>query len=155
MKGLEAARHQRPRREAGEAPILAARIEDVGRRADGKTEQQVGLPGPGMAAGAIHADRQIADQADAHAGRPRRRLSRREGACGEPLQEQVVAHRRGLALEIGRDRRVARVTPTVLPVAPVARVPVMQRFEQGVLAQGRAALVHEAPEVGGQWRSGR
>ena len=112
------------------------------------------LPRPGVAAGAVHADRQIADQADAHAGRPRRRLGGGEGACGEPLQEQVVAHRRGLALEIGRDRRVARMTPALLPVAPVARMPGMQRFEQRVLAQGRAALAHEALEVGGQRRSG-
>ena len=58
----------RARREAGQSPVLPSRIEQIRRRADRQAQQDVALPAPGMAAGRIHADREVADQADPHAG---------------------------------------------------------------------------------------
>ena len=59
---------------------------------------------PGVAAAAIDADRQIADQADPHAGVLGRLLRRGEGAVGQPLQEGVnSADRRPIAGASKRD----------------------------------------------------
>ena len=94
---LEAARQQRLRREAGQAPVLAARVEQIGRRADVQAEQQVLLARPGMAAARIHPDRKIGDQPDAHAGVARVLLHVREAARRDPLQEQVELDRAALS----------------------------------------------------------
>ena len=87
----EAAGDQRLRREGGEAPVLALRIEHVGRRADAEAGQELVRIGADLRAAAVEADGEIADQADPHAGVLGRLLRRGERAVGQPLQEGVVA----------------------------------------------------------------
>src|ERR1044072_4108894 len=86
---LEAARDQRLRREARQTPVLSPWVEEIGRRADAQAGQQILLPRPGMAPARTHADREIGDEADAHAGLARALLHARETARREPLREHV------------------------------------------------------------------
>ena len=86
-KGLEAGVDERARRKADEAPILPRQIEVIRRRADAEAGQQIRRSAPGVAAGPVHADRQVGDHADAHAGGARVGLGAREGTGREPLQK--------------------------------------------------------------------
>ena len=67
--GIGAHSRQRPRGEAGQTPILTARIEKVGWRTDLHASENLVLPTPRVAARRVHADRKIADQPDTHTGR--------------------------------------------------------------------------------------
>ena len=144
-EGIEARGDQGARREAGQAPVLAVRIEGVGRRADRQAHQQVGLARPGMAAGAVHADREVADQADAHAGGLGRLLRGGEGARRDPLQEKVIAR---------------RWSPPVRPrsghAAPRPRRPRRRTARTRAAAAYRPGRTHRTADAGGRtWRRRR
>ena len=118
---LEAVRDQGLRREAGQAPILPARVEQIGRRADIQAEQQVLLARPGMAAAGSHPDRKIGDQARC-ACRRRARPAARARSCAP----RSIAGTGGIGSPGSRPRRSepvpARVgaRQSVGPVVPVA-----------------------------------
>ncbi len=148
----ETAGDQRARREAGKPPVLATRIEQVGRRANRKTAQHVALTAPCVAAARVHADGQIADQADAHSRIERAALRYAEGSIGEPLQETVEQHlalvRRREDLDGGTVRiaQICSANDANRP-HPSRGLGRMQRFEHRVLRQQFAAIGAEAGKV--------
>ena len=151
----EAGGDQGARRKPGQRPVLAARVEQVGRRADRQLAEHVTLAPPGVAAGRVHADGKIADQPDTHAGLARAGLRRRHRAIGNPLQEQVEQHVFAARGGEGGDRGTARIAQVGGPQPPVRllrgrrHLLRMQRLEHGVLAA--AAGRHRR----GMWRNQR
>jgi hypothetical protein len=84
--GLKAGLGQGRRCHGGDAPVLAQRIEEIGRSADrGLAHRDVGKR-PGERARRVHADGKVAIEADAHAGRPAGRLGDLQLLVREPLQ---------------------------------------------------------------------
>ncbi len=144
---------QGPRRVRGQAPALAERVQRVRRRADRQALQEVLWPAPAVAAAAIGADREIADQADRHAAGFRRRLRALQAQIGQPLQPQMegdfVHIRFSECADFGTERIAKRRRP-VLPVPErrAHREEVrLQRFKTGVIAQAGTALGNETSAV--------
>lgn len=110
-----------------------------------------------MAAGRVHADREVADQADPHARLARPSMRRRHRAVCHPLQEFVEQHLVAAGGGKGGDRGAVGLAQVQRPVPPVmVRRPVgMQRFEGGVLVQQVGAVGAEAGEVGAEHAGGR
>ena len=116
---------------------------------------------PGVAAGAVGADREVADQPDRHPRRPRRRLRRGEARIGEELQEGMEFHLGGVGSGEGGDLRAGRVAIGRRPRLPIAERRVLlrkmrvQRFEPGMAFQGLPACGTEGGEGGaGRFRGG-
>src|SRR4051812_27866090 len=108
-----------------------------------------------MAAARAHADRQIGDQADPHAGVTRRLLHPREAAVGKPLRENVEADLLLLFAGEARNVLVLALAPALRPLAPIPlllrAVPMLvERFEQGMFVQPVAALAFECVKVRGE-----
>ena len=89
---FEARVDERHGRDGHQAPVLAGRHVDIRWRADAEAGQEVAGPCPGMAAGRVHADGKICNQADAHARIAGAGLRTGEGNRGKPLQELVIEH---------------------------------------------------------------
>ncbi len=106
-EGVEAGAAQRERAERGDAPILPLRPERIGRRADRQAGQQVAAAAPRMAAARIHADGEIGDQADPHAGVARGGVRVGKAGVGAPLQEGVKADGVGMLAREGLDSGAA------------------------------------------------
>ena len=151
---LEAGVDERVRRKADKAPILSRHIEAVRWRADAEAGQQIGWSAPRVAAGRVHADRQIGYHADTHAGSARVGLGARERTGRKPLQEEVIANFPFVRRREARDGISGGVMPIGRPVVPVylrfrrGRPVRMDRLEQCLLAQPGSALMHEAVELG-------
>src|SRR6202035_609865 len=150
---LEAAGNERTRRERGEAPALAERIERIGRSTDVQADEKVVLARPRVAAAAVHAHREIGDQADPHAGAARLRLRRRQRAVGHPLQE----HMEGDLTRMGggelRDGGSAGVLPLRWPFAPAPCIAVdreaggMQGLEPCMLLEQIASTLTKSGKI--------
>ena len=142
-------RAQRRRLERGQAPVLALGVEDVGRCADrGAADRDVGV-GPGERARRVDPDREVAVEADPHAGGLGPALRLGELALGQPLQPAEEGHAVGVRLREGSDVRTRRVAPAFRPLPPgpallLRQRRLVQRLEGGVPLQG---LAHLAPEV--------
>ena len=135
-------------------PILAISVIVIGRRPDGRSDQDLVLPAPGIAPPAIHADGEVADEADAHADRSRGLLRGSGRAVGQPLQEDVEVDLAPLSGREGCDRGVGRVPPCAWPGAPAqgggvfAQTRRIKDFEAGMLQQKIAAIQAKALQVG-------
>ncbi|MNO98188.1 hypothetical protein D3C76_899260 [compost metagenome] len=140
------------RREGPDPPVLSGAIEDIRRRAHGDHGQQFVLAGPGLAAGAVGAHRQVGDQADTHAGGHRADLRALQAAGDQPLAEGVkldfsrVLHGEALHRGVLRVAQVLRPEPPVSGPAAVQHVPV-QGLEAAVQKQGVAAAFAKTLEV--------
>ena len=113
---LEAARDKAVRIVRGEAPVLAGRIELVGRRADRQSAQHDALLHPGVGAAGIDADRGVEIEADRQAApRARCRGSVRAGARRSIAGIRESRCRRdGLrAIAATRHRRAAAIPPAI------------------------------------------
>lgn len=117
----EALRAHRARAEGGEPPALSLRVEHVRRRAHRQADQQILLPAPRMAAGAVGADREVGDQADRHAGIFGGALRGGQLARRRPLQEAVEIHGVGVVAGEGAHRQVRRRPVGRGPVLPVVQ----------------------------------
>ncbi len=114
-----------------------------------------------MAAGGVGADRQVADQADRHAGIAGAALRGAQAVVGQPLQEHVIADLVGTGAGEGRQRGVLRRAMRDGPAPPVAghlqlgagaglrHVLGLQRLEGGVRQQRRAAIAAEFRQIVG------
>ncbi len=149
----EPAGDQRAWRKAGQPPVLATRIEQIGRSANGKTAEDVALPAPRMTAARVHADGEIANQTDAHARPERAALRDAERSIGEPLQEAVEQHFalvRGSEHGNGGAVRIAQIRRPVMPIACTGRRLLgVQRLEHCMLCQQLAAVGAEAAQSPG------
>ncbi len=139
----------RARRESGQAPVLPSRIEQIRRRSDGQAQQDVALPAPGMAAVRIHADREVADQADPHTRLPGNPLGRGDRTVGHPLQELVIQDLVRLRVGKERDGGPAGITQVKRPLAPVPlrHARRLQCLEAGMLIQQRPLVRAEARKI--------
>jgi hypothetical protein len=77
--------------EAGKPPVLAERIEGIGRRADGKMPGNRNLLVPGIEAVGLHADGNVEIEPDLHAKAFRKLLASGELAVRDPLQPRMEA----------------------------------------------------------------
>ena len=98
-------------------PVLARRIELVGRRADRQPAQHDALLHPGVGAAGIDADRGVEIEADREAAPPRDVAAAFELALGVPLQEFVKADLVGMAFPEPAQRVVgwACAIPPAIP----------------------------------------
>ena len=120
-----------------------------GRCADrGAADRDVGV-GPGERARRVDPDREVAVEADPHAGGLGPALRLGELALGQPLQPAEEGHAVGVRLREGSDVRTRRVAPAFRPLPPgpallLRQRRLVQRLEGGVPLQ---RLAHLAPEV--------
>ena len=123
MKGRNPLASERARRKGRQSPVLAVRIEEVRRRAN-LTPPEYPFVAPGLATTAVHADRQVGDQSDPHAGvasfhpAPRQESGRR--AIAESTETESPVH----ALRKTRGRPCSRGRATRRANAPVPRHPI-------------------------------
>ena len=104
----KAVAHQAFGRKRGNAPALAGAVENVRRRADGEDGEQFVLATPGLAATAVGADRQVGDQANAHAAAAGGCLRALQATGDQPLAEGEEADAPGVFFgEFGQGRRCA------------------------------------------------
>ena len=142
-----------PGGEGGNAPALPVAIEDVRWRAHAQGGQHFVLPAPGLAAAAVGAHGQVADQPDGHARAARRRLCTFQAAGDEPLAECVEAHFVGVFFGEALHGRVFRRAVLLGPLPPMLRVTVLveqggvQSFEPAMVLQRLATGFAEAGEV--------
>ena len=110
------------------------------------------MAAPCVTAGRVHPHGEIADQADPHAGLPRRVLRGGNGAIGNPLQELVKQDFVRMRIGKERDRGAARVAQVRRPVAPfpLRHAPGLQRFEARVVTQQLSPVRTESREVRAQ-----
>jgi hypothetical protein len=85
-EGLEIALDQRRRALRDQSPVLALRIEGIGRRANVNPSQHQVRIGPGHGTVGRHADGHVEVEPDAHARRPGAGLRRLDLGVGQPLQ---------------------------------------------------------------------
>ncbi len=139
---------QRVRPPGRQAPVLAARVEGVRRRAHGHAGREGVLLGPGVGPGGVDADGQVVHQPDAHPGLLGGALGGGELLVGEPREAavEVDAVQQAAPHPCGPGR--ARVVQAGGPGAPVGPVQLGQRAPGGVVLQARALLGEEVA-VGG------
>ena len=160
-EGAETRGNEGARGEGGEPPGLPERVEQVRRCADGEADQHVVRRAPALAAAAVAAHRQIADEAHGHAGRAGGRLRARQATRRRPLQEGVEFHLRSVLAGKGRYRRARRIAVLAGPGAPVPAVKVrapdmsMQRLEARVVLEGLALGAAEVRIGGNEIRARR
>ncbi len=131
-----------------QAPVLAAGVEGVRRRAHRHPGGEVLPLCPGVGATGVHADREVVHDADGHAGLASGALRRCElgvGEPGEPGPEVDPVHEASpRAGRVGR----AGVAQAGRPAVPVRAVHLGERAPGGVVLQG-LALFGEEVAVGG------
>ena len=137
------------------APVLAALVELVRRCPHADPGDHDVVPGPGVSAARMTADRQVLDDADAHPGRPRRVLGGGELPVREPLQPGVEQGLAGqpdpLGCYLGRAHRAQRLRPR----PPVRPVDLGQRAPQAPVLQRLPLTVPVGVELGAALRGHR
>ncbi|MNF80832.1 hypothetical protein D3C84_630850 [compost metagenome] len=147
--------HQTFRRKRGNAPALAGAVENVRRRTHRQRGEQFVLATPGLAAAAVGTDREVSDQANAHAATARSGLCALQATGNQPLAEGEEADAPGVLFGKFSQRSTARVAPLLGPLAPVevftfGGTGLLNGFETAVVLQRFASRVAEAAEVGVQ-----
>ena len=131
----------------GQRPVLAALIELVRRRAHAHPRHDHVLPGPGVGAAGMRADREVGDHADAHALSPGRLLRRAELLRRQPLQPLVERDPVGqLPPELG-DRGRAGVGQSRGPGPPVRPVHLGDGAPRGPVSDSPAVAGEERVQV--------
>ena len=155
MNARKPLRYQAFGRKRGNPPALAGAIENVRWRADGQRGEQFVLATPGLTATAVGTDRQVGNQADAHAAAAGGGLGALQAAGDQPLAEGEKADASGVLFGKFGQRSTARVSPLFGPFPPVevftfGGAGLLNGFEAAVIFQRFATGMAEAAEVGVQ-----
>ena len=126
-----------------QAPVLALRIEFVGRRAAARVEGERGLVAPDFGAAGVGAEREVHVKTDRHAELARARLRGVELHSRLHLKVQMETDPLPIFPRKSIDCRGARIAILLRPAPPVAAKLLAQRFEQGVGAYAFRAFARE------------
>ena len=149
----EAQGPQTQRIERRQAPVLAQRVERVGRRAHIHAQRIGAALAPGVGAAFVHAHGQVAVEPQAHAQRLGMGLGGLQLRLGQPLQPAVVLQLHGMVLGELLHGGGCGVAPGLGPRRPAPHGGVcghevgLQRLEQCMQAQAFTPALHKAVEL--------
>ena len=149
----EAQGPQAQRVERRQAPVLAQRVEWVGRRAHVHAQRIGAALAPGVGTAFVHTHGQVAVEAQAHAQCLGMGLCGLQLRLGQPLQPAVVLQLLGMGLGELLHGGCFRVAPGLGPGGPAPHRRVcghemgLQCLEQGMQAQAFALALHKAVEL--------